>query len=119
MQNAWLLSKSVTRILWVSAVSVFLVTEAMVVVASLGWPKGNPSLGAGHVLLNVFLLAIPGLASFRGYSAVKRLRSNFEAEPPQEITFVWLSRQFLVVTIFSYVAIIIIVISLTRILHIK
>ncbi len=111
MHSKWMLSERVSRILLACSLSVFLVGEAVVVVASLGLPKG-PSLGIGRILVNVLLTSIPGLAGIRGYYVVKRLRSNFDAER-QEATFVWLSRQFLAVTISAYAVVVSIVASLS------
>ena len=113
MRSGWILSDGVTRILWVGALLVFLLAEAVVIVAGLGLPKAHASLGIGQLLLTVFLIAIPGLAGIKGYYVAERLRSKFDAEQ-QDASFVWLSRQFLLATVFAYTAVIFVVISLTE-----
>ncbi len=118
MPSKWMHSEWVTHILWAGAVAVFICAEAVVIVACLGLPQGRPSLGIGEALMNVFLTSIPGVVAIGGYRVIRRLRSRFDAER-QDVTFIWLSRQFLVGAIFAYAAIVSIVISLGEVLHVK
>jgi hypothetical protein len=51
-----------------------------------------------------------------GCSVVKRLQSKFEAGR-EEVTFIWLWRQYMVGTVLAYGAIIVIVMSLAESFH--
>jgi hypothetical protein len=111
MISGWL-----DRVILAGALVMFFLTEAVVIVALLGWPNGHASLGSRGIrqlLVNAFLISIPFVAGIRGSSVVKDLRSRFGAEG-EAATFVWLWRQYLAGTICAYAAIIVIVISLTE-----
>ncbi len=112
MHSKWILSEHVSQIVLACTLTTFLVSEAVVIVASLGFLNGHASLGISrHLLVNVFLTSIPGIAGIRGYYVVRRLRSKLDAER-EEATLVWFSRQFLAAAVFAYAAIISVVASL-------
>ena len=119
MDNRWTLSGGVSRLIFACALLTFLFTEAVVIVASLGWPNAHVSLGTREIrqlLVNVFLASIPFFVGIGGCGMVKRLQSKFEAGR-EAATFVWLWRQYLVGTVFAYGAIIVIVMSLAEALR--
>jgi hypothetical protein len=114
----WINGHGITRVLWVCALLVFLVAEAVLIVASLGLPEGNSSLPVRSVILNVFLASIPAVVGLSGYKAVRGLAAKANMDSA-DTTFVWLSRQFLIAAIFAYVALLFVVMSLTDAWHPK
>jgi hypothetical protein len=118
MHRKWLFSSSVSWILLACALSVLIVAEATVIVASLGLPNVHTPLGTARLLASVLFTSIPGIAGVRGYYMVKRLRPASDLE--QEKTIVpLLSRQFLFTAIAAYAAIVMNVIFLTEALRTK
>jgi hypothetical protein len=119
MDNRWMLSGWFSRIISVGALLTFLMTEAVVIVASLGWPNAHVLLGTREIcqlLVNAFLASLPFFVGIRGCSVVRRLQSKFEAGR-EEATFVWLWRQFMAGTVIANGAIIVIVLSLAESFH--
>jgi len=114
MDNRWISREWVSRVLLACALSMFLFTEAVLIVAALGWPNSHVPLGTreiGHLLVSAFLTIIPLFVGIGGCNVVKRLQSKLEVGR-EEATFIWLWRQYLVGTVFAYGAIISVVIFL-------
>ena len=119
MPMKWIYSDWITRVLWVGALSMFLVAEAVLIVASRDLPEGHrPILTVGQVIGNAFLASIPAVVGFSGYKAVRRLAAKASLGS-EDTTFVLLSRQLLIAEIFTYVAILFVVISFADAWHPK
>jgi len=111
-----MLSEWFNQVILAGALLLFLLAEAAVIIASLGWPNGHASLGTRWIvqlLVNAFLTSIPFVAGIGGCNGVNRLRPKFNAEG-EIVNFIWLWRQYLAGTVFAYVAIILLVTSLSE-----
>ncbi len=113
MQARWMLSEWVTRIMWGGVLLIFLGAEVVVIVVSVRLPGAYSVPWIGTAFLNGFLVLIPLAGAVWGYNVIRRQRPIFE-EAGQQNTFVWLSRHFLAATIFAYVAITSVVLSLAE-----
>jgi|SRR5579859_3548646 len=113
MRGIWLRSVYVDLTLLIGALLLLLVAEAMVIVAFAVSPKVHPSSAIEYLLGSLFITCIPGVAGIKGYYMVRRLRSTLDAKG-DETTAIWLSRQFLGVTVFAYGAVIVNIIFLTE-----
>jgi len=98
----FLYGSSVTRVLWVCTVLVFVAAEAQVVAAYLGTPRPHTLLSIGRLLVAVLIVSIPGIAGLKGYQVVNRLSSPVTEEKGK---LIWLARQFLMASISAYIAI--------------
>lgn len=119
MDNQWMLSRWVSRVVLACALLMFLASEGVVIAASLGWPNGPAAFAArsmGQLLVNAFLTSIPFVAALWGSMRVNRLRSTLDTQG-EEAALVWLWRQYFAGTVFAYIAIISIVTSLAEAFH--
>jgi len=91
-------------------VATFVAAE-IVVITSMMMAKA-PSF---EILLNVLVTSVPVVAGVRGHGVVRRLLSL----PHDDDSIIWLGRQFLVVAIFAYCAIIMNLTLLTKALHMR
>jgi hypothetical protein len=97
-----MLGPYVTRLLWVCAVLILIVAEGQIIVSYLHAPAPHPPFGIGRLLMTVLVVSVPGLAGLRGYAVVKRLPSAITGDDQTKL--IWLAREFLVISIFAYVA---------------
>ena len=103
MQDKSTPDAGLTPFLWVLAVSLFILTEAQIVVSYVRIPSQHSWLDVGHLLGMLLVVSVPGIAGLKGYSVVRRLPSVIGGG--DEAKVVWLARQFLTIVIFAYVAI--------------
>jgi hypothetical protein len=98
-----MLGDRLTRVLWVGAVLLFILTEAQVIVPYLYASTPHSSFGIGRLLITVLVISVPGIAGLKGYSVVRGLSSAIGSG--DEAKLVWVARQFLTIVIVAYVAI--------------
>jgi hypothetical protein len=114
MYGKWLLSERYTKFLMAGTLAIFLVAEAVVIVASLGLRNERPPLGLVSLLTIVFINSLPGIMGISAHQRFKRLKSkNFDVIG-EEWSLPFLSRQYLRAAVAAYAAIIMDVIFLTE-----
>jgi|GEM_PF-4623325 len=118
MHGRWLGSTYITRTLFVGALLLLVIAEAVVIVSFVGSTKLHSTLTLGYLLGIVLVTSVPGVAGIKGYQVVGKIRSTLDAQGETK-TVIWLSRQFLAMAIAGYGAIIAIVVFLTEIVRAK
>ena len=103
MRDKSTIGDGLTRVLWIGAALLFILTEAQVIVPYLYASTPHPSFAIGRLLVTVLLISVPGIAGLKGYSVVRGLSSAIGSD--NEAKVVWLARQFLTIVIVAYVAI--------------
>jgi hypothetical protein len=102
MWAKFMISPYFTRLLWVCAVLVFIVAEGQIIVSYLHAPASHPPFDIARLLVTVLIVSVPGLAGLRGYAVVRRLPLAIGGDDQTKL--IWLAREFLVISIFAYVA---------------
>jgi hypothetical protein len=111
MHKNWMLSAWVNRVILACALIMFLISEVVVIAACLR--NGQlvfQARGASQLALNLFLTGIPLAIALGGCARVRRVQLRI-AQEVEEASFVWLWRQYLVGTVFTYAVLISVITS--------
>jgi len=114
MQGTWLSASWITKALWVGTALVFIVAEAVALEIPIEYWARNPALAIQYIIYCSIIIAVPGVAGFQGYRILSNWPPNSE-DSRLELYLTYLSRQFALITVFSYAAIIASIMYIDRI----